>query len=498
MKMLVAPNSSAMEGGAFVVLRLVRLTRIFRLFKNPKLVEPVAVIGQTMSESSKPLYVFASQFLLGVLISGSLMYLVEKGEWQWQTRTYLRPAQISQMWNHTSQQWYDVKEESPFKSIPVAFWWALTTITTVGYGEVYPTTDAGKLIAAVTMVFSMVVLALPVGVIGGNFTKAWHRYEVERIRQAKEVEHDKKFITEAIQKIDPYQMSHLMLVEVWHERFPTEKGCKTPREGVLVKPDQAEFLGEVDITLELPMDRTVSKTQTLKLKANPITDVPKRTIHGYITVQYTWTPLSAADSSFERAESSDDSGALKKTQSWIYPQLQGSLKVTLVSAEGLSSLSWLKNNKNKNNRPLSNPYCTVYCYPTSPALGDTLYPTAWRSPSEINTITPAWHCSHTFEFRWQCPKLNAGGCYRQDISFVSCFDRSESSNSQEDQIINMLHSVSNEIRKVRSEIGSLSDRVDEAHPGAKPVVLPNAWSDRYVKADSNNLQRTLLPPMLRA
>ena len=59
-----------------------------------------------------------------------------------------------------------------FGTIPSAFWWALTTMTTVGYGDCYPITLLGKIVAVIAMVGGVIVLALPITVLGSNFAKA--------------------------------------------------------------------------------------------------------------------------------------------------------------------------------------------------------------------------------------------------------------------------------------------------------------------------------------
>jgi hypothetical protein len=302
---MLALGEDGLEGGGFVVLRLVRLTRIFRAFKNPKLVEPVIVIAQTISNSTKALYVLAFNLMLGILISGSLMYLCEKGEWEPETRKYNRYT--GQAWNAATQSWDAITEESPFLSIPHAFWWAVVTATTVGYGDMYPTTTGGWMVGSLTMMYSMLILALPVGVIGGNFTQAWAEYNRRKHRQLLEVEKDKKFITSAIQRIDPFAMSKLMLVEVWHERFPSEianPGGK-PREGLEMRPDPAEYLGEVNIMLDLPQDRPVDSTLSLKLQNRP-EHAAKRDISGTINLHYKWFPdtmLSDSDAFADKQRS---------------------------------------------------------------------------------------------------------------------------------------------------------------------------------------------------
>ena len=60
-----------------------------------------------------------------------------------------------------------------FKSIPDAFWWCMVTLMTVGYGDAVPETPVGRLIATGTMLSSIIILALPISVIGTNFTSQW-------------------------------------------------------------------------------------------------------------------------------------------------------------------------------------------------------------------------------------------------------------------------------------------------------------------------------------
>jgi len=64
-----------------------------------------------------------------------------------------------------------------FGSVPEAMWWAIVTLTTVGYGDVTPVTAAGRLVAGVTMVMGMIMLALPVGIVATAFSQEIHRRE---------------------------------------------------------------------------------------------------------------------------------------------------------------------------------------------------------------------------------------------------------------------------------------------------------------------------------
>jgi voltage-gated potassium channel len=64
-----------------------------------------------------------------------------------------------------------------FSSIPAAMWWAIATLTTVGYGDVYPVTATGRLFGAVTAVAGLLIVALPTGILGAGFVSA---FEEER------------------------------------------------------------------------------------------------------------------------------------------------------------------------------------------------------------------------------------------------------------------------------------------------------------------------------
>eukprot|EP00397_Hematodinium_sp_SG-2012_P042813 GEMP01047438.1.p1 GENE.GEMP01047438.1~~GEMP01047438.1.p1 ORF type:complete len:213 (+),score=39.29 GEMP01047438.1:856-1494(+) len=69
---------------------------------------------------------------------------------------------------------------SPFQSIPMTFWWAITTMTTVGYGDAYPITEWGKVVAAGTMVIGLLSIALPTTVLGVQFSDAYAQVTSQR------------------------------------------------------------------------------------------------------------------------------------------------------------------------------------------------------------------------------------------------------------------------------------------------------------------------------
>jgi hypothetical protein len=413
-KLLIDPGNTAKEGGSFVVLRLVRLTRIFRAFKNPKLLEPVIVIAQTIQQSTKALYVLAFNLLLGILLSGSLMYLCEKGDWDPETHTYQRKN--GRKWNSETYLWEDVKADSPFKSIPHAFWWAVVTATTVGYGDMFPTTSGGYAIAAVTMMYSLVILALPVGVISGNFTSVWQQYESNTLKRGKQSDKDKRFITSAIQRIDPFKMSRLLLIELWNERSPHTDPSKSPREGVSARPDNAEFMGEATLELDLPFEDAVQKTVVCKLQAN--TDICDREVQGTITIWYEWTPECILGGEVDTRPSNLSMDSMEKERTLRsqghtctfeeFPTLTGRLRLVLVEGHGLANSSWIARRQG-----ISNPYAMVFCYPRSPQtrssdteIGATHpLPYCWRAPTERHTLSPKWNAGHAYRYKWRRPAV---------------------------------------------------------------------------------------------
>merc|ERR1719183_2991765 len=64
-------------------------------------------------------------------------------------------------------------DPAQFSSIPASFWWAIVTMTTVGYGQHVPVTTAGKLIAAFTMLFGILLIALPMAIVGNKFQEVY-------------------------------------------------------------------------------------------------------------------------------------------------------------------------------------------------------------------------------------------------------------------------------------------------------------------------------------
>ncbi|MEO1436916.1 MAG: ion transporter, partial [Bacteroidota bacterium] len=124
---------------AFLVVRILRLLRVFRIFKLTKFLNESAVITRALQRSREKITVFLVFILLMVMVLGSLMYLVEGGA-----------------------------ENTDFTSIPRSIYWAIVTLTTVGYGDIAPITNLGQFVAAVIMIMGYGVIAVPTGIVGAE------------------------------------------------------------------------------------------------------------------------------------------------------------------------------------------------------------------------------------------------------------------------------------------------------------------------------------------
>merc|ERR1711879_681008 len=111
----------------------------------------------------------------------------------------------------------------------------------------------GKCVAAISMVWSLCVLALPIGVIGGNFAIVWQDYDNEKRREASIKAAEESMLKKSMAWGDPLHNSRRLILEVWHDPGDLETYMY-----------QSEFLGEVDCLLELDPEEPV-KARSLRL-----------------------------------------------------------------------------------------------------------------------------------------------------------------------------------------------------------------------------------------
>lgn len=144
--------------------------------------EGLGLFTRTMSASSPALTLLGFFYALGCVLFGSIIFFAEKGEFivnkNYPQGAWLRYDEYRQppeegAHRDESGRYVDFYVESPFRSIPYAFYWTIVTGTTVGYGDMYPLTGLGKFLSVVTMTGGILVLALPITVIGSNFSREY-------------------------------------------------------------------------------------------------------------------------------------------------------------------------------------------------------------------------------------------------------------------------------------------------------------------------------------
>mmetsp|Transcript_32542 Transcript_32542/g.85748 ORF Transcript_32542/g.85748 Transcript_32542/m.85748 type:complete len:712 (-) Transcript_32542:189-2324(-) len=161
-------------------LRVLRLARVFRVFKMGKYSKGMSLLTNVLMLSAPALKLLCFFSLIGMILFGSMIFFCEQGEWM-VTADYPDGAYLRRDVTGTAF------EPSPFVSIPTCFWWVIVTQTTVGYGDMYPVTDPGKAVGSICMVSGILVLALPITIIGANFSNEYGRVQSEEKREAMEL-----------------------------------------------------------------------------------------------------------------------------------------------------------------------------------------------------------------------------------------------------------------------------------------------------------------------
>ena len=133
-----------------IVIRGLRLLRIFRILKLGHFLGEAETLKRALKASVAKIIVFIGAVVTVVLIIGSLMYLIEG-------------------------------PENGFRNIPISIYWAVVTITTVGYGDIAPQTTLGQFLATILMLLGYGIIAVPTGIVSSELTRAEKEKKPETI-----------------------------------------------------------------------------------------------------------------------------------------------------------------------------------------------------------------------------------------------------------------------------------------------------------------------------
>jgi len=130
-------------GGAqsLMMIRALRLLRVFRIFKLGNITSQGNFIISALQQSKEKIFIFLFFILVCISVFGSIMYLVEG------------------------------QNNEQFESIPKSIYWAIVTLTTVGYGDIAPITPIGQFLASIIMILGYSVIAVPTGIVSSEMIK---------------------------------------------------------------------------------------------------------------------------------------------------------------------------------------------------------------------------------------------------------------------------------------------------------------------------------------
>lgn len=142
-----------------LAIRILRLLRVFRILKLAEYVGEAHIITSALRASAKKISVFLLAVLILVTITGSIMYVVEG-------------------------------EEHGFSDIPTSIYWAIVTLTTVGYGDLSPQTPLGKAFASLVMIMGYAIIAVPTGIVTVELSRSVKKLSTHVCPECHTQDHD--------------------------------------------------------------------------------------------------------------------------------------------------------------------------------------------------------------------------------------------------------------------------------------------------------------------
>ncbi len=183
--MAILPFYLPFIGGDFRFLRAVRLFRLFRVLKLARYTFALSGLKKVLQRKKEELVCVGFLLTLLLVIASSSMFFLE----------------------------HEVQPET-FSSIPATMWWGIVTLTTVGYGDVYPITFMGKILGAVIAILGIGLFALPAGLIGSAY--------LEELEERKNTKKLMQKVSDDLQEGDARSVSKHLMLDIWLKETPVE------------------------------------------------------------------------------------------------------------------------------------------------------------------------------------------------------------------------------------------------------------------------------------
>lgn len=158
---LILISTMGSQGMMGIDLRFLRAIRLVRMLKMGRYSTQLQFMAEGMVRSQKSFVLLCFMLVLGLVFFSSMIWIHERGSWDATKQCYVRPDEV-----HYSGC-------SPYESVPLGFWWAITTMTTVGYGATFPLSPAGKVLGGWAMLCGILCVALPTTVLSVEFSEVY-------------------------------------------------------------------------------------------------------------------------------------------------------------------------------------------------------------------------------------------------------------------------------------------------------------------------------------
>jgi hypothetical protein len=226
-------------------LRSIRLIRLFRVFKLGKYSKGMKVMQEAIALSSQALTLLIFMLGIAVILFGAIVFFaeqvscphvgLERDAYSELYREVCRDGGYQGTgfhWDSTGEEWQLCCDEyghpADFGSIVESSWWAIVTMTTVGYGDKYPRTFLGKLVGAICMLFGILLIALPTAIVGQKFQEVYRRHQDAKRLQAKVEKARTQVLTNRFHKIAAKAKSSGMSSEMMSSHLRTSKPLSSP------------------------------------------------------------------------------------------------------------------------------------------------------------------------------------------------------------------------------------------------------------------------------